>query len=82
MAYDRAYIDGLHELRRLIDSALQVALQIDQRTTSYILSMASLDVAEAIDHAENLSPDGAQDNEDTSDEPKENPARGPHQGLN
>ena len=39
----------LDTLSRLVDHALQAAVQMDERTTIYLLSMASRDVMEKIE---------------------------------
>ena len=41
----------LNTLGRLVDHALQAAVQMDERTTIYLLSMASRDVMEKIEAA-------------------------------
>jgi sensor histidine kinase regulating citrate/malate metabolism len=41
----------LNTLGRLVDNALQAAVQMDERTTIYLLSMASRDVMEKIEAA-------------------------------
>lgn len=42
----------LSKLSRLIEDALAVAVEMDQTTTVYLLSMASIDVTEKIQAAE------------------------------
>jgi hypothetical protein len=41
----------LDTLSRLVDHALQAAVQLDQKTTVFLLSMASRDVMEKIEAA-------------------------------
>jgi hypothetical protein len=45
----------LSELSRMIDDALVVAAELDETTTVYLLSMASIDVAEKLRAAESAT---------------------------
>jgi hypothetical protein len=48
--------EDLNMLRRLIDSALQLALELDETMTAHILSIARREVSERIKAAEASQP--------------------------
>jgi hypothetical protein len=51
----------LSKLSRLIEDALAIAVEMDQTTTVYLLSMASIDVTEKIQAAEGTTSGGPTD---------------------
>jgi hypothetical protein len=44
-----ATVDQLNQLRRSVDDARELSLSLDLTMTAYILAMACLEIAEAID---------------------------------
>jgi hypothetical protein len=50
----------LSKLSRMIEDALVVAVEMDETTTVYLLSMASVDVTEKIQLAGSIVPDDAE----------------------
>ena len=48
----------LNALDRLVDAALQLAVQMDQKTAGYLLSMARMEVSLQIKSAERSKPGG------------------------
>jgi hypothetical protein len=47
----------LNRLSRLVDDALATAVQMDEKTAAFILSMASLEVSHQIEAIDNTEPD-------------------------
>jgi|HubBroStandDraft_2_1064218.scaffolds.fasta_scaffold2197834_1 hypothetical protein len=49
---------GLSKLSRMIEDALVVAVEMDETTAIYLLSMVSLELTEKIEAASSTKPDG------------------------
>jgi hypothetical protein len=56
-----ASLRELEQLESLVDAAMQLAVELDQSTTAYILSIARLDISKTLEQLIESPPDESDD---------------------